>query len=487
MAEGQLGVDHVDRDADAMEHSLPEETVAELEGYLELHGRTPASLRREPAGCGSPVVSSATITIVSVGALVGASCALLGCFLVLRRMAMLGDAISHAVLPGIVLAFLITGSRSSLPMVVGAVLVGVFTVFLVEVLSERGVQGDAAIGVVFPTLFAIGVILVCRYASQVDLDLDCVLYGEIAYAPFDTITIGGHSVGARALWANGALFLVNALVVGLLFKQLKLCAFDPEMAAAVGIPVALFHYLLMGLVAATTVGAFESVGAILVVAMLIVPASTAFLLATRLAPMIGIAIALGALASVGGYALARVLDCSIAGAMATVSGGFFTLAFLFSPGQGVVSRVLAQRAMRERVGEEDVLLWAGRRREAAAAGSLASFTLGELARLGLEHDARTEKAARRLRRVGDLAADGERFVLTERGSQRAIALLRRHRLYESFLGELGYPADHVHAPADRVEHFITPTITDAVDEAAHHPAIDPQGKTIPREEKDPER
>jgi manganese/zinc/iron transport system permease protein len=254
------------------------------------------------------------------------------------------------------------------------------------------------------------------------------------------------------------------------------------MAAAVGIPVALFHYLLMGLVAATTVGAFESVGAILVVAMLIVPAATAYLLAHRLAPMIGIAIALSAVASLVGYQLARALDCSIAGAMATTSGALFVLAFLFSPSQGVVSRAFAQRRVRERVGEEDVLLWAGRRREAAVAGAPASFTLEELARFGLTHDARAEAAAKRLARAGDIATEGTRLVLTDRGAQRATALLRRHRLYESYLGELGYPPDHVHAPADRVEHFITPTLTHDVEEAAHHPATDPQGKAIPPED-----
>jgi manganese/zinc/iron transport system permease protein len=424
-------------------------------------------------------VSAATLSIVGVGALVGASCALLGCFLVLRRLAMLGDAISHAVLPGIVIAFLLTGSRSSLPMFVGAVLVGALTAFLVQLLSERGVQGDAAIGVTFTTLFAVGVLLVSLYGSQVDLDLDCVLYGEIAYAPFDTITFAGRSLGPRALWTNGALLLVNAALVGVFAKQFKLCAFDPEMAAAVGIPVALFHYLLMGLVAATTVGAFESVGAILVVAMLIVPAATAFLLARRLSTMIAIAIALGVAASGGGYLLARVLDCSIAGAMATVGGGFFFLALLFSPSQGIVSRVVAQARIRARVGEEDVLLWAGRRREAAIAGAPAGFTLDELARLGLTKDARTEAAAKRLSRSGELAAEGSRFVLTDRGAERATALLRRHRLYESYLGELGYSPDHVHAPADRVEHYITPTITHEVEEAARHPALDPQGKAIP--------
>lgn len=424
-------------------------------------------------------MNGAAVAIIAVGALVGASCALLGSFLVLRRLSMLGDAISHAVLPGIAVAFLVTGSRSSLPMFLGAVAVGGITAFLVQFLSQRGVQGDAAIGVTFTTLFAIGVVLVSLYGSRVDLDLDCVLYGEIAYAPFDSLSIGGRDLGPRALWTNGILLLVNLAAVACFYKQWKLCAFDAEMAAAVGIPVAAMHYALMGLVAATTVGAFESVGAILVVAMLIVPASTAFLLTNRLGPMLAVAVLLGVLASAGGYFAARSLDCSIAGAMACVSGAFFGAALFFSPSQGVVSRFFDQRRVRQRVGEEDVLLWAGRRAELAGAGG---FSIDDLARLGLEERARAKAAASRLRRAGDLSAAGAKYVLTDRGSQRALGLLRRHRLYESYLGELGYPPDHVHAPADRVEHFLSPDMTHDVQEAANFPEQDPQGKTIPRED-----
>ena len=424
-------------------------------------------------------MSQDTLTIILVGAFAGASCALLGCFLVLRRLAMLGDAISHAVLPGIALAFLLTGSRASLPMFIGAVILGAVTAFLVQVLSERGVQGDAAIGVTFTTLFALGVVLISLYGSQVDLDLDCVLYGEIAYAPFDTLTFGGRNWGPLALWTNGIMLIVNLIVVGLLFKQFKLCAFDAEMAAAVGIPVAALHYLLMGLVAATTVGAFESVGAILVVAMLIVPASTAYLLTRRLEHMIAVAVLVGVVSSFGGYQVARVLDCSIAGAMASVSGLFFFGAFLFSPSQGFVTRFWNRQRMRLRVGEEDILLWAGRRQELALPGG---FALRDLEKGELKKDGRLSGAAKRLRRSGDLAMAGGKLALTEKGMHRALALLRRHRLYESYLGELGYPTDHLHAPADRVEHFITPTITHDVEEAAHYPAQDPQGKTIPPEE-----
>lgn len=415
-----------------------------------------------------------SLLIILTGALVGASCALLGCFLVLRKIAMLGDAISHAILPGIALAFLLTASRASWPMFAGAVLIGIFTAFVVEYLSTRGIQGDAAIGVTFTSLFAIGVILISLYGHHVDLDLDCVLYGEIAYTPFDTLVLAGRDVGPRAVWINGGLLLLNSLAIGLFFKQFKLCAFDAEMAAAVGVPVLGMHYFLMALVAVTAVGAFESVGAILVVAMIVVPAATAYLLTDRLGSMVGIAMGLGGASSVLGYHLARVLDSSIAGAMATVAGAFFVLAFFFAPRQGMLSRAWLRRELRRLVAEEDVLLSLGRRGDAAA---LTGFTSEELA--GDGDSRRTDTVAKRLVRAGFLEARQGRYLLTARGAGRATDLLRRHRLYESFLGELGYPPDHVHDPADRVEHYIEPGVTEAVEEAAHFPKRDPHDRPIP--------
>lgn len=287
-----------------------------------------------------------TFWIILTGSLVAASCGFLGCFLILRRMAMLGDAISHAILPGIVLAFLFSGSRDILPMLIGAAVIGLVTVFLVQMLHQSGVKSDAAIGVTFTALFSIGVVLVSLYTQQVDLDLDCVLYGEIAYVPWDTWQLGGVDMGPRALWGVGSVFLVSLLVVGLFFKQFKLCSFDPALAAAIGIPVVLFHYLLMTLVSLTTVAAFESVGAILVVAMLVVPSATAYLLTDRLHIMLLISMGVGVLSAVIGYFLASWLDSSIAGSMTAVAGLLFFLAFLLSPRHGLLAKLIARRKVR---------------------------------------------------------------------------------------------------------------------------------------------
>jgi manganese/zinc/iron transport system permease protein len=298
-----------------------------------------------------------TLVILLVGSLVAASCALIGSFLVLRKLALLGDAISHAVLPGIVLAFLFTGSRAALPMVLGAGALGLLTVLLVELFHRsRRLGEDASIGVVFPALFSFGVILISRYASQIDLDLDCVLYGEIAYAPWDTLTLAGRELGPKALWVTGAVLLANVALVASLYKELKLSTFDPELAATLGFSPVLLHYLLMSAVSVTVVGSFESVGAILVVAMLVVPPATAYLLTERLGRMLALAVLLGVSSAVGGYGLARLLDCSIAGAMAAVAGGQFVLALLLSPRHGLLARLLVHYRLGGRLAGQLLLL-----------------------------------------------------------------------------------------------------------------------------------
>ncbi|MFD3260319.1 metal ABC transporter permease [Paenibacillus lentus] len=284
--------------------------------------------------------------IILTGTLVAATSGILGCFLVLRKMSLVGDAISHSVLPGIAIAFMISGSRDSLLMMIGAAVLGLITVFLIQLLQQGGLQSDASIGIVFTALFAIGVILISRNASNIDLDLDCVLFGEIAYVQWDILIINGYNMGPAAVWFLGITLFIVLLVIGLFYKQFKLCAFDPALAAAVGIPVALFHYLLMGLVSLSTVASFESVGAILVVGMLIVPASTAYLLTDRLSRMLLYSVLIGALSSAGGYYFAKWLDASIAGSMITVAGLLFLLAFLFSPLHGLLARFSKRRRMK---------------------------------------------------------------------------------------------------------------------------------------------
>lgn len=455
---------------------------------------------------------SDSLWIVVIGALVGGACGLAGCFLVLRRMALLGDAISHAVLPGIAIAVLLSGSLNSWPVFVGATALGLLTAFLVQLLNKSGrVQSDAAIGVTFTALFAIGVVIVSQVQGT-DLDTDCVLYGEIAWAPQDVLNVAGRDIGPRAFWQMSAVFALCLLVVAVFFKELKISAFDPEMATAVGINVTLMHYVLMALVSVTTVGAFESVGAILVVAMLIVPAATAYLLTDDLKLMLMLSVACGALSSALGYALTHffVPDASIAGAMTVMAGLLFTLALLFSPRHGVVAKGLARRRLSQRIGREDALQVLWRQAESAQiesaqiesaqaesaqaeSGSATSRPSGAAARtaaldaVGVAALTQTEIGAARaalhgLQRSG-LAQAGAAsgFVLTEAGRRAAQELVHRHRVYESYLGGLGYPEDHLHEAADRAEHFISPQLVQSVDASIGNPTTDPHGKPIPHD------
>jgi len=277
-------------------------------------------------------------SIILAGSLVAISCGLLGSFLILRKMAMVADAISHAVLPGIVIAFLLSGNRDSFTMLIGAGVVGILTTFLIEFFHKKGgLQADASIGVTFTWLFAVGVILISVYAGQVDLDQECVLYGEIAYVPIDLwITDSGTIMGPRIIYVSAFVLIVNLAFIIIFYKELFLTTFDPAFATAIGISTTLWHYLLMGAVSFTTVASFEAVGAILVVALMVAPPATAYLLTHNFKKMMLITVFIGILISVSGYYLATWLDGSIAGAMAGVAGVFFGLAFLFSPLHGIL-------------------------------------------------------------------------------------------------------------------------------------------------------
>ncbi|OAS88677.1 MULTISPECIES: metal ABC transporter permease [Metabacillus] len=283
--------------------------------------------------------------IIVTGSLVAITCAMIGCFLVLRKMAMLADAISHTVLLGIVGGFLITRSLEGPSLLIGAVVVGLLTALLVQVLSGKGVQADAAIGVVFTSLFAVGVILLSVFAGNIHLDVDHALMGEITFIPWDTLEWNGMELGPKAVWLLSFVFLVNLLIIVLFYKEFKISSFDPEMAVAIGIPVLFIHYLQMGMLSITTVASFDSVGAILVVAMLIVPASTAYLLTDKLLNMLFISAGIGVVSAISGYYMATLLNVSIAGAMATSTGILFGFTFLFSPKHGLLAKKRAQQKL----------------------------------------------------------------------------------------------------------------------------------------------
>lgn len=277
------------------------------------------------------------LDIYSVAIVVAVACALPGVFLVIRGTTMLSDAITHSVLLGIVLAFFITNDLNSPFLLIGATLIGLVVVWLIEALQRtKLMSSDAAIGIVFPLFFSLGIILITRYAGDVHLDTDSVLLGELAFAPFDRVILFGHDIGTQAMYSMSIILVVLLLFIGLFYKELKLTSFDAMLAASLGFSPVLLHYALMSLVSVTAVGAFEAVGSILVVAFMVGPPVSAYLLTNRLSYMLGISAGLGALNSIIGFQLSMYFDASIAGMIAVVTGLTFLVVFVFSPKKGLI-------------------------------------------------------------------------------------------------------------------------------------------------------
>lgn len=278
-----------------------------------------------------------TMWILLTASLVGISCGIVGVFLILRRMAMMSDAISHTVILGIVVAYLMTHSLSGIHMFIGAAFAGVLTAFLVQLLHSKGVQHEASIGVVFTILFALGVILIATKVGNAHLDVQHALMGEISFIPWNTVQI---PLLGKIPVATLTLIIVLVLIIfiiGLFYKEWKITTFDPALAASIGIPVLGLHYLFMTLISVTTVAAFDAVGAIMVVAMLIAPATSAYLWTDSLFKMIVLSAIFGTISSVAGYYFAVWIDTSISGSMAFATGIVFFLSFIFSPRHGLVS------------------------------------------------------------------------------------------------------------------------------------------------------
>jgi manganese/zinc/iron transport system permease protein len=360
-----------------------------------------------------------TLLIVVVAAM---ACALPGVFLVLRRQALLSDAIGHAILLGIVLAFLLVPDLNSPVLIVGAALSGLATVGLVELLHRtRLVREDAAIGLVFPVLFSLGVIVISGWMRSVHLDANCVLMGQPEWAAVARLHVGDRTWGPKALWALGIVLFLNLAFITVFYKELKLATFDAALAATLGFAPARLHYSLMALVSLTAVVAFQAVGSILVVALMITPPATAYLLTDRLSRMLVWSVALAALSSAGGYALALAGDASTSGFVAAAAGGLFVLALVFAPGRGLLA--VARRRWRQR--------WE------FAETMLAIHLLNHEGKPEAESESRVDglhahlqwaqpfvaRVVRRAERDGVVALEQGRLELTEAGRVRARAAL----------------------------------------------------------------
>jgi manganese/zinc/iron transport system permease protein len=425
--------------------------------------------------------------IILAGVLCAIASSLVGCFLVLRRMSMLGDAISHAVLPGLAAAFLITNSRSSFTMFIGAVLVGVLTALLTEWIRGYGkVDEGASMGVVFTVLFALGLLMIVQAADHVDLDASCVLYGSIEMTPFDTWTILGYEI-PRVVVTLSIVAMLNAACVIILFKEFRIASFDPGLATATGFSARFMHYLLMVLVAVTAVASFESVGNILVLAMMVVPPATALMLTDRLHLVVIFSVCIGIFCAAVGHLSAVIVPAwfgarsvPTAGMIAATTGLVFTVVVLFAPSKGVVTKWLRRKRLSIRILQEDLLAFLYRIDEATPDQHVSKETLGQELRGGRLF---TRLAVWRQARRGNISHSGDSVRLTEDGKRRAVELIRSHRLWESYLDDQNaVPSDKLHDRAHQLEHYTNRALREQLDAETSSPELDPHGRPIPAQQ-----
>ncbi|MEM9065368.1 MAG: iron chelate uptake ABC transporter family permease subunit [Planctomycetota bacterium] len=411
------------------------------------------------------------------------TCALLGSLLVLRRMSLMGDAISHSVLPGIVAAFMIAQTRDPFAMLIGAAIAGVLTAGLTTLVRSIGrVEPGAAMGTVFSVFFALGVLMLERAElGNIELDASCVLHGQIEtlfwirpegaawHAPESLATLPRQLLIQAIGLASAVLF------VTLFYKELRIVSFDAQLATSQGLSASFVHGMLMVLVAIATVASFEAVGSILVIAMLIAPAAAARLLTDRFGTYILSSVALGATAALVGHfsagALPSMLDLPAvnqAGAIATASGLLLAVAALLAPRHGVVPRILSRRAIATRVDDEDVLAALYRLSETGESAPKPEMLQTLMA------PARLDSAIARLNAQRNLARNAESgLTLTEQGLEQARSVVRKHRLWETYLVDTaGLSPDHVHDTAEKLEHL-------RIQPASTSTQTDPHGRPIP--------
>ena len=394
--------------------------------------------------------------------LVGIMCGLLGCFIVLRNMSLIGDALSHAILPGVVFAFMILG-YSALGFFVGSVIAGLLTALIITWIQQNvGTKNDAAVGIVFTAMFSIGVMGISWISQNegVHLDLKDFLFGNVL----------GVSDQDLVLTSAVAIYVLLSIIV--FYRYLFVTTFQPVIAQTMGISVKIIHYFLMLLLSFAVVASLQTVGVILVVAMLITPASTALLLSDRLEWVLVISALIGFGAAVFGLLGAIVFETTPGPAMAVVATLLYVLAVFFAPSKGVLFRSLRQRSMRHRIQLEDFLKQSYR---LAQEGSLNVHQLEK--KLGLS-SYRIKRHLKESRRKGWF--ENNDFSLTAKGKEQAKRLVRAHRLWETYqVNKMGLSAEQIHEEAEHYEHHLTDDLLEEVDKVLGFPAFDPHGSPIP--------
>ena len=396
--------------------------------------------------------------------MVGVMCGILGCFIVLRNMALIGDALSHAILPGVVIAFMIFG-YSTLGFFIGSVIAGLLAaVFITWIQQKIQTKNDAAIGIVFTAMFSLGVMGISWISKEqaVHLDLKDFLFGNVL------------GVSDEDLYLTLGITIYVVLSVILFYRYLFISTFQPVIAQTMGISIKLIHYFLMLLLSFAVVASLRTVGVILVVAMLITPASTALLISNRLKQVIALSAIIGMLTAVSGLVLAIVFDTTPGPAMAVVATVLYLLVALLSPKKGLIFSYFRSQRLKRRIRMEDILKQSIRLQEK-----------GRLSVAQLMEELEIEKGLlmRLLRKLAkkDLLEMQENTIkLHESGIQKANRLVRAHRLWETYLvDQIGLNEGQIHEEAEKYEHLLTEDILDEVDEQLGFPTTDPHGSPIP--------
>jgi len=403
------------------------------------------------------------IRAIVASSLVGLMCGVLGCFIVLRNMSLVGDALAHAILPGVVVAYMLVG-YSTLAFFSGAVVAGLITAFGITWIQQRvRTKNDAAVGIVFTSMFSLGVILISRISRQdgVHLDLKDFLFGY-ALGVSDTDLMLTGLVTAYVLFS-----------VTVFYRYLFSSTFQDVVAQTMGIPVRLLHYFLMLLLSFAVVASLQTVGVILVVAMLITPAATALLLSQRLRVVLFIAGGIGMLSAIVGMVVAVWLNTPPGPAMALVATAFYLLTVVFAPRKGMVAKAYFRYQRKQLTVREDILKRVFRQNQKhGAADPVFIRSELELSNAGWNRNLSD------LRRKGLM--EKAELRLTDAGKLLALRMVRAHRLWETYLNqEVGLTPEQIHDEAERLEHLLTDEMLDRVDTELGYPEMDPHGSVIP--------
>ena len=399
---------------------------------------------------------------LAASSMVGIMCGVLGCFIVLRNMALIGDALSHAILPGVVAAYVL-GLGTTLGFFGGAAIAGLLTAIAITWIQRNvKTKNDAAIGIIFTAMFSIGVIGISRISRRPGdhIDLKDFLFGNVL------------GVGNDDLYLTAAITVYVLISVAIFYRYLFITTFQPVIAETMGISSSTVHYFLMLLLSFAVVASLSTVGVILVVAMLVTPASTALLLTDRLHKVLVLAALFGLLSAVGGMVMAMLLEMPPGPAMAVMATIFYLIAVFFSPQRGLVFRFFQKRKLQEKIHLEDALKQ--------------SFRLQQQEKLTLDHLLQNLGFNKNilLQQLSILRSRGwmdrNRLALTEKGKTEARQLVRAHRLWETYLADqVGLSAEQIHEDAEKYEHLLTDEILDEVDKTLGYPTTDPHGSPIP--------